>query len=166
MSEHHRAVALSQQLAQTHRRLSGRLAVLRDQIAAGTDDGDFVPRLPEPEAIDGDLLVHCLAFCASMHTHHSSEDNQLLPELRAAEPRLGAVLDGIVQDHILVASLLHRVSELCRRDNPSDPEKIVRELDGLAAILETHFAYEEQRIGDALDELGPGEWTTGVLTVA
>jgi hypothetical protein len=39
----------------------------------------------------------------------------------------------------------------------------VRELDGLIAILESHFSYEERRIAKALDTLGPLAWTADVF---
>jgi hypothetical protein len=170
MGDKDRAIALSQQFIQTHRVLRGRLAVLRDQLVASASDG---PTTAGPAGGRGpanplvqDLLTYCLAFCGVMHIHHSSEDNQLLPELRAAQPALSAALDSIVQDHILVASLLRRIVEVCSPDNRAPIEKVVRELDGLAAILESHFTFEEQRIGAALDALGPGEWTAGVFAVA
>jgi hypothetical protein len=39
----------------------------------------------------------------------------------------------------------------------------MRELDGLTAILESHFSYEERRIAKALDILGPQAWTADVF---
>ena len=42
----------------------------------------------------------------------------------------------------------------------------MRELDGLTAILESHFGYEERRIAKALDSLGPEAWTAEVFTPA
>ena len=40
----------------------------------------------------------------------------------------------------------------------------MRELDGLTAILESHFSYEERRIATALDTLGHRAWAAGVFT--
>ena len=169
MGDQDRAIALSQQFIQTHRVLRGRLAELRDQLVASAADGSVTARAAggrgSANPLAQDLLTHCLTLCGVMHTHHSSEDGQLLPELRAADPTLSAVLDSIIQDHILVASLLRRIVEVCAPNNRAPMEKVVRELDGLAAILESHFTYEEQRIGAALDALGPGEWTAGVFAV-
>jgi len=42
----------------------------------------------------------------------------------------------------------------------------VRELDGLAAILESHFGFEERRIGRALDSLTAGDWSGEVFRLA
>ena len=43
---------------------------------------------------------------------------------------------------------------------------LVRELDGLTAILESHFGYEERRLGQALDALDPGTSIPDVFTLA
>ena len=40
----------------------------------------------------------------------------------------------------------------------------MRELDGLTAILESHFSYEERRLAAALDILRPEAWTADVFT--
>ena len=36
---------------------------------------------------------------------------------------------------------------------PENSGQLLRELDGLAAILESHFQWEERRLVNALDEL-------------
>ncbi len=54
----------------------------------------------------------------------------------------------------MIASILSRVSELADRAAQSGGpalEAIGRELDGLAAIMESHFSYEERTISEALD---------------
>jgi Hemerythrin HHE cation binding domain len=115
--------------------------------------------------IGEDLLSHCLSFCTAIHTHHTSEDSQLLPALRAAAPELAPVTDNLTEDHALVAGILRQVRELLTPGRgPSGPDALVRELDGLIAILESHFSYEERRIAKALDTLGPlGRGLGGIL---
>ena len=39
----------------------------------------------------------------------------------------------------------------------------MRELDGLIAILESHFNYEERRLAKALDTVGPLPWSADVF---
>jgi hypothetical protein len=54
----------------------------------------------------------------------------------------------------MIASILSRVAELAEHTTGSHGtalEAISRELDGLAAIMESHFNYEERTISDALD---------------
>ena len=141
-----RAAALSEQLTGAHRALRERLATLRHEVADGTARPDF------PE----DLPGHCLSFCSAVHTHHTSEDNQVFPALRAAAPELAPVIDKLAEDHILVAAILQQVRELLASWPVSPPAALLRELDGLTAILESHFSFEERRIAQALNTLDAG----------
>lgn len=150
--------ALSEQLRHVHQALRERLALLRREAAASA--GHRAAEAARPE----DLLGHCLSFCTAIHTHHTGEDSQLLPELRAAAPDLAPAIDKLIEDHHLVAGILQRIRELLAPGRPpSGPGALVRELDGLTAILESHFGYEERRIAKALDTLGPGAWTADVF---
>jgi hypothetical protein len=141
-----RVAALSEQLIEAHRTLREGLASLRHEVA----DGRARPDFPE------DLHGHCLSFCSSVHTHHTSEDNQVFPALRAAAPELAPVIDKLAEDHSLVAGILEQVRELLASWPVSPPAALLRELDGLTAILESHFSFEERRIARTLDTLDPG----------
>ena len=151
-----RVAALSQQLTHVHQALREQLAALRQDAAAGAG--------PEPgdDAIPEDLLSHCLSFCAAIRTHHEGEDQQLLPALRAAAPELGPAIDNLIEDHALVAGILAQIRERLAPGR-TPPGSLTRELDGLTAILESHFSYEERRLGQALDGLGPSAWTADVF---
>lgn len=156
-----RVAALSEQLIQVHQVLRERLTSLRQEAARNTGPRATAAALP------GELLSHCVSFCAAIHTHHRGEDSQLLPELRAAAPELAPVIDKLMEDHALVAGILRRIGELLTPgQTPSGPGALTRELDGLTAILESHFSYEERRISQALDALGPHAWTPDVFTPA
>jgi hypothetical protein len=156
LTAHDRVVALSEQLTQVHQAMRERLASLRQSVAGGGN--------PVPWSLDEHLRAHCLGFCAAIHSHHTGEDNQLLPMLRAAEPGLAPVIDNLVEDHALVAGILRRVHGLVDAEG-SRPDKdiLIRELDGLTAILDSHFGYEERRIAQALDRLGPRARTPDVF---
>ena len=55
----------------------------------------------------------------------------------------------------MVAEILQRIEEILRTAD-DDPARARREIDGLAAILESHFRWEERAIVAALDGLdGP-----------
>ena len=154
-----RVAALSEQLTQVHQSLRERLASLRQEAAGNTGPRATAAALP------GDLLSHCVGFCAAIRTHHSGEDGQLLPLLRAAAPELAPVIDKLTEDHELVAGILRRIQELLTPGQIlSGPGALARELDGLTAILESHFSYEERRIARALDALGPQAWTADVFS--
>lgn len=146
---------------QTHRRLRDRLATLRDEIAEGIDS-------TAPHSVSDDLLTHCLGFCGAVHTHHNGEDTQLLPALREAQPDLAPVIDNLIEDHEMISGILERLDGLLRDGAPRESRKsqadwLVGELDGLSAILDSHFSYEERRVAAALDELGGGDWVRHVF---
>jgi iron-sulfur cluster repair protein YtfE (RIC family) len=134
-----------------HQELRERLASVRRDLA----DGAAVPE---------DLLAYCLGFCAAVHAHHNGEDERLLPRLRDAAPELAPVIDKLIEDHALVSSILRRIRELLAPDQDTEPATLARELDGLTAILESHFGYEERSLGPALDELDPATSIPDVLT--
>src|SRR5579859_8023775 len=173
-----RVAALSEQLIHVHQALRDRLAALRQEAArqeaaVGTGPGAADAVLPENlalaenTALPEDLLSHFLSFCAAIHTHHRGENDQLWAALRAAAPELAPVIDNLIEDHGLVAGILRRIRELLAPgQTPSGPDALIRELDGLTAILESHFSYEERRIAKALDILGPQAWTADVFTMA
>jgi hypothetical protein len=160
-----RLTALSEQLVQVHRGLRERLASLRRDLADGT--GHPAGRTGHPAGtIPDDLLGHCLGFCAAIHAHHTGEDARLLPQLRAAMPELAPVIGNLIEDHALVGGILRQIHELLTPGHAAaGPGRLTRELDGLTAILESHFGYEERRLSQALDALDPGTSIPDVFTL-
>lgn len=133
-----RTIAWSRQLADTHATLRARLRDLR-ALPDGSDD----------------LLTHCLGFCSALTIHHEGEDTGLFAELVRARPDLAATVAALREDHRLVADIVATVRDLAAESAEATPDRraaIGRELDGLAAIMESHFRYEERAIGAALDE--------------
>ena len=120
------------------------MARIRDQLDAYAD-GAAAPPTP--------LLAHCAAFCRALTRHHTSEDTRAFPTLGARFPELVPVLEQLRQDHVLVADILRRLRQLLATLTRSNTEPVRRELDGLAAILDSHFRWEERRLVDALDTL-------------
>jgi hemerythrin-like domain-containing protein len=103
------------------------------------------------------LAAHCLAFCAAVTRHHTAEDTGAFTQLAEHHPQLRPVIDELTRDHEIIAGLLRRVDELARGTGGAEP--IQRELDGLAALLESHFTYEERKLATALNELeAPTLW--------
>jgi hypothetical protein len=128
-SESDRSVAYGRQLIEIHDRLRDSLDALRRGAPA-------------------DLGLHCLAFCSAVTEHHTGEDSGVFPVLARERPDLREVLDGLAQDHVQIAALLHRLAGLAAHD---DRAPLLRELDGIAAIVESHFSWEERRLVAALD---------------
>jgi hypothetical protein len=138
--EYARFLAYGNQLIEIHIGLRDLLADLREGV---------VP--------DADLGTHCLAFCAAVTRHHTGEDTQVFPLLAARHPELRAFLAELERDHQVIAGLLTRVRAVAARGGDVRPE-----LDGLAAVLETHFIGEEKRLVAVLNAVDPSEGLTGL----
>ncbi|MCD0450250.1 hemerythrin domain-containing protein [Actinocorallia sp. API 0066] len=139
-----RLTAFGIQLLHIHDRLRAELALLRSDMDAYLDGGQGRPR---------ELLAHCAAFCTALTRHHTGEDDHVFPALAAQYPALAPTLASLREDHGLIADILTRLDALVAEADPADAERVRRELDGLAAIMESHFTYEERKITKALDDL-------------
>ncbi|WP_030244723.1 hemerythrin domain-containing protein [Streptomyces sp. NRRL S-350] len=167
-----RTAALSLQLSRAHQDLRRRLADVRTNLGR---------RRPH----DDTLLTHCLAFCTALTNHHQGEDDGLFAQLLLERPDLAPTVAKLVEDHGFISAILARVRELAELADlaaraapaagssdtgppgPADLAAIGRELDGLAAIMDSHFAYEERAIGAALDAgVGDDGWSAPVLRFA
>lgn len=65
------------------------------------------------------------------------------------------MLAQLQADHQVIASILRRIDELASGAGPGNAAQVRGELDGLAAILESHFRWEERRVTDTLNALDP-----------
>ena len=149
-----RAVALSLQLAQAHQELRRQLGEVRST-------------LHKPRPGGGTLITHCLGFCAALTAHHHGEDAGMFADLLEQRPDLADTVKYLVQDHDIIASILTRLAELAYQaaaTQPTDRDSMTLEFNGLAAIMESHFRYEERAIGNALDgQPADAEWADQVL---
>jgi len=160
-----RVAALGAQLAEAHDRLRERVERLRQSIA--TTPGYAAGDLPAPPpGLPGDVREHCLAFCQALTAHHEGEDHGLFALLRTSEPALGPTVDKLIEDHHLISGILARVDAIAR--GGGQRARLVGELDGLMAIMDSHFAYEERSITAAIDRLGATAagrpWSAAVFT--
>jgi hypothetical protein len=149
-----RTTAWSLQLAQAH-------AVLREQL-------HDLRAAPGPARADDALPAHCLAFCSTLAAHHEGEDAGMFAELLRVRPDLQDTVRKLIGDHQMISGILTAIRDLAHEAAGATPERleaIRRELDGLAAIMESHFGYEERAIGDALDGgVQDTGWSTPVFT--
>lgn len=139
-AEKNRLIAWNHELAAAHQRLRQALRVTRDSLDAG-----------DVESAGADLLLYCHGFCAALSGHHTSEDAALFPELSARHPRLRPTIAKLTQDHEMIAALLTQFDHALTA--PATPDELVRHLDGLSAIMESHFNYEERQLLDTLSTL-------------
>ena len=153
-NDNQRAVAFSQQLRQAHQHLRGQLARIREEL--GRNDH-----------VGAELQVHCLAFCSALTSHHVGEDDGMFIELLDARPDLAPTIENLVNDHAAIAAILLQVRVLVTQAETIPEEglpRLRRELDGLAAIAESHFGYEERAISIALDNDVPDTgWSRSVF---
>ncbi|MFY1668986.1 hemerythrin domain-containing protein [Plantactinospora sp. WMMB334] len=139
--EQTRLVAWSRELRRVHGRLREALAVTRQAVPDG-----------EPaEPATRDLLLFCHGFCTALTAHHEGEDRDLFPAIAERHPELRETLRYLRQDHSMIAHLLGALQAAVARAAP--PEELDRHLEGVAAIMESHFRYEERQLLTVLETL-------------
>ncbi|WP_434741101.1 hemerythrin domain-containing protein [Micromonospora sp. SH-82] len=139
--ERARLVAWSSELRTVHERLREALQVTREALRSGA----------AAEPATRDLLLFCHGFCAALTGHHEGEDRHLFPAIAAAHPELVGTLRQLEQDHSMIAYLLSGMQKAVER--AATPVEIDGHLEGIAAIMESHFRYEERRLLAVLDRL-------------
>ncbi|MEV0723259.1 hemerythrin domain-containing protein [Micromonospora purpureochromogenes] len=75
-------------------------------------------------------------------------------ELAEQAPQLRPVLDELAADQEVIAAVLRRIEELAA--DPAGVDGVRAELDGLSALLESHFVYEEKKLLAALNAVRGG----------
>ena len=136
-----RLVAWHHEMVRVHARLREALDVVRDAAVAGQ-------AVPAPER---ELLLYCHGFCHALSGHHEGEDGGLFPALVRRRPDLAPVVRRLEQDHSMIAHLLQGLTAAMERGDP--PEELDRHLECVAAIMESHFRYEERELLPALESL-------------
>ncbi|TFV67193.1 UNVERIFIED_ORG: hemerythrin domain-containing protein [Bacillus sp. AZ43] len=136
-----RLVAWSTELRLVHDRLREALRITRGALAGGG----------RAESAARDLLLFCHGFCAALAAHHEGEDRSLFPAIATAHPELQETLRYLEQDHSMIAHLLAGLQDAVDRARP--PAELDRHLDGIAAIMESHFRYEERALLGVLETL-------------
>ena len=139
--ENTRLVAWGREMREVHDRLRAAHRVALDEVASG--------RTPSASQ---DLLLFCHGFCTALDGHHRGEDALLFPAVETEHPDLAEPLRELVQDHAMIG---HLVGAL-RADviASAAPDVLGRHLDGIGAIMESHFGFEERTLLGILDRLG------------
>ncbi|MEO5744592.1 MAG: hemerythrin domain-containing protein [Terracoccus sp.] len=152
-SEKTRLIAWNHELRTVHERLREALHVTR----AALREGD------PPESASRELLLFCHGICSALTSHHVGEDRELFPAIAAAHPELRETPCTLEHDHSMIARLVGELQAAGARAAPA--AELEHPLDGIAAIMDSHFRYEERQLlavpeglalqGDAYDVLGP-----------
>lgn len=136
-----RLVAWSRELRAVHERLRAALRATREALDAG-DSAAPATR---------DLLLYCHGFCTALTGHHAGEDAELFPAIAAQYPELRDTLHRLKQDHSMIAYLVSGLQDAVGRS--ASPAELDRHIEGIAAIMESHFRYEERRLLTVLETL-------------
>ncbi|MEV8372636.1 hemerythrin domain-containing protein [Kribbella sp. NPDC056861] len=136
-----RLVAWSNELRRVHTRIRAALDVTRRSLR---------DEVPDQQATR-DLLLYCHGFCTALNGHHQGEDRSLFPAIEAAHPQLAPVLRLLRQDHSMISHLLQGLQDAV--DRSASPAELERHLDGVGAIMESHFRYEEKQLLAVLEDL-------------
>jgi hemerythrin-like domain-containing protein len=150
-----RLTAFGNQLIEVHIWLREELARLRANVDSYLDGRGERPR---------ELRAHCLTFCSALSRHHTGEDDGAFPVLAEQFPELRPVLNELERDHQVVAGILRTLEELlgglgpAADPDPAEAQRVRAELDGLAALLESHFVYEEKRLVSVLNSVSAPSW--------
>lgn len=139
--EKSRLVAWGAELTAVHARLRQALSLTQQALADGTS----------PHVASRNLLLYCHGFCAALTGHHTAEDRELFPALAADHPELRETLRKLEQDHSMMSHLIGGLQTAV--DARATPAELTRHLEGLAAIMESHFRYEERLLLVVLDTL-------------
>jgi alkanesulfonate monooxygenase SsuD/methylene tetrahydromethanopterin reductase-like flavin-dependent oxidoreductase (luciferase family) len=132
---------------------------LIDQVAAGTlDVGAARSELNQLTMRQNNwtLGTYCESYCRVVATHHTLEDQAMLPHLRAADPRLAPVVDRLVEEHHIIHGLLEGVDAALVRlvSEPDGLPGLRAAVDVLADALLSHLSYEERELVEPLARHG------------
>lgn len=137
-----RLVAWSNELRSVHGRLRTALSITQEALASGEPQGGSATR---------DLLLFCHGFCTALTGHHEGEDRELFPAIAAEHPELRETLRKLEQDHSMIGHLIGGLQEAV--DAAASPDELSRHLEGIAAIMESHFRFEERQLLTVLQTL-------------
>lgn len=139
--EQDRLVAWARELKAVHERLRAALEVVQESLETGT----------AADAVSRDLLLFCHGFCTALTRHHEGEDRLLFPALAAEHPELRETLRYLEQDHSMMAHLIGGLQQAVDRAAPA--AELERHVEGISAIMESHFRYEERQLLGVLETL-------------
>jgi hemerythrin-like domain-containing protein len=133
LPEHPRFIAWAHEMRAVHTRLRAALEIAHESLEIT------------------DLLLYCRGFCAALDGHHRAEDQTLFPAIAAAHPDLRPVLRKLEQDHSMIAYLIGGLNAAVHRSAGAD--EVRKHLEGVGAIMENHFRYEERQLLTVLEAL-------------
>ncbi|MET0784831.1 MAG: hemerythrin domain-containing protein [Leifsonia flava] len=136
-----RVIAWGDEMRAVHQRLRQALAAARETVQSGGDAA----------SVARDIRLFCWGFCVALDGHHVSEDTALFPEIARQHPELQPVIAKLMQDHSMIAHLIRGVEQALQSGD--EPAVLLGHLDGIGAIMTSHFGYEERQLLGVLDTI-------------
>ena len=140
-----------------HLQEMARVRAAINDIRAGTS-----PFSSLPDAIDELSLAHnyrlfgavCGRECQMLTFHHTGEDTQMFPAIRALEPALARIVDKLAAEHEVIHALIDELQAgadaIAATPDTAAFETLVATFDDLEEIVRSHFGYEETELAEAL----------------
>ncbi|MGH3509826.1 MAG: hemerythrin domain-containing protein, partial [Nocardioidaceae bacterium] len=153
--------AVAQHLVDVHDSLRAELEQLRDlveQVRNGLAPGTARSLLNELTLKQNNwtLGAYCQSYCRVVTGHHSLEDHQIFPHLRATADGLAPVIDRLQEEHVVIHGVIDAVDRALvgLAANDRDLTPLERAVDLLTDTLLSHLAYEERELADPLARHG------------
>lgn len=140
---------LAEKLFEVHGWLRGQLDRVRDEAEAylaehaGTGD---------PVGLNLQIRQHCLAFCESLHFHHSGEDG-VFSNLVQGYPHLREPVERLIAEHRVVDRIRGELERLLDDLATADPDRFRAELDRMSRELNAHLDFEEESLIPVLSQI-------------
>jgi ABC-type transporter Mla subunit MlaD len=150
-----------QTLVAIHQHLRQELARLRDVIA---EVGEGRTTAAAARSYLNDMTMRqnywtlgafCTAYCRVVSVHHAIEDQQLFPDLKAADQSLGPILERLRADHEVIARLLGDIDAalVAMVENPQRLDETHAAVSRLSDTLLAHLEFEEDSILEPIGRL-------------
>jgi iron-sulfur cluster repair protein YtfE (RIC family) len=98
----------------------------------------------------------CGRFCQVVTVHHTIEDQQMFPRVRAGGEAYAHVVDQLEHEHGLIHQLLLAIDAalVAVFDGTGPLGDVIDRIGDLESLLLSHFDYEEQQLSEPLGLLG------------
>jgi hypothetical protein len=162
--------AVPQHLVDIHDHLRAELAQVRDivdqvrrgQLSVGAARSEINTMTMRQN--NWTLGAYCESYCRIVTGHHTLEDRSVFTHLRRRDPDLGAVLDRLQEEHVVIHDVLEQVDDAlvglvgapAYGPDAAALDELQRALDLLTDTLLSHLAYEERELIPPLARYGFG----------